>query len=63
MNRVGFVVSEDPELNSSPVTMCSLISSLVYFIRFSSYRVLNNDLKTIVFLYFFTYTLLVYKSI
>ena len=52
-----------PKLNSPLVAICSLILSLIHFIRSSSYKVLNSDLGTIVFLYFFTYTLLVYKNV
>ena len=52
-----------PKLNSPPVAICSLILSLVYSIRYSSYKVLNSDLGTMAFLYFFTYTLLVRKNV
>ena len=51
------------KLNFPPATIYSLILSLVYFIGSSSYRVLNSNLGTIAFLYFLTYTPLVYKSI
>ena len=52
-----------PKLNFPPATIYSLILSLVHSIGSSSYRVLNSDLGTIAFLYFLTYTPLVYKSI
>src|SRR6266702_634465 len=52
-----------PELNSPLVAIYSLISSSVHFIRSSSYKVLNNNLGTITFLYFLTYTPLIYKNI
>ena len=51
------------KLNSLLVAMCSLILNSVYSVGFSFYKVLNNNLGTVVFLYFFTYILLVYKSI
>ena len=52
-----------PKLNSPLVTIYSLILSLVYSIGSSFYRVLNNNSGTIVFLYFFTYILLVCRSV
>jgi len=52
-----------PKLNSPLVAICSLILSLVYFIESFSYKVLNSNLGTIVFLCFLTYTLLVYRNV
>ena len=52
-----------PELNSPLITIYSLILYSVYSIKSSSYKVLNNNLETVVFLYFFTYILLVHRSI
>ena len=51
------------KLNFPIAIIYSLILSLVYFISSSFYKVLNNNLGTIVFLYFFTYTPLVRRSI
>jgi len=51
------------KLNSPPVTICSLTLSLVHFIGSSFYKVLNSNLRTVAFLYFFTYTPLVYKNV
>ena len=51
------------ELNFFLAIIYFLILGSVHFINSSSYRVLNSDLGTIVFLYFFTYTLLVHRSI
>src|SRR6266702_1021711 len=52
-----------PELNSPLVAIYSLISSSVHFIGFFFYKVLNSDLGTIAFLYFFIYTPLVYRNV
>jgi len=52
-----------PKLNSPPVTICSLILSLVHSIGSSSYKVLNSNLGTMVFLYFLTHTPLVYRNV
>ena len=52
-----------PKLNFLLAAIYSLISSLVHSIGSSFYRVLNSNLGTIVFLYFFTYTPLVCRSI
>ena len=52
-----------PKLNSPLVAICSLISSLVYSIGSSSYKVLNSNLGTIVFLYFLTYMPLVRRNV
>ena len=52
-----------PKLNSPLVAIYSLTLSLVYSIGSSSYRVLNSDWGTIVFLYFLTYTLLVRRNV
>jgi len=52
-----------PKLNSPPVTIYSLILSLVHSIGSSSYKVLNSDLGTIAFLYFLTHTPLVCRNI
>jgi len=52
-----------PKLNSPLVAIYSLILSLVYSIVSSSYKALNSNLGTIVFLYFLTYTLLVYRNV
>ena len=51
------------KLNFLLVTIYSLILDLVYSVGSSSYKVLNNNLGTIVFLYFFTYILLVCRNI
>ena len=51
------------KLNSPLVTIYSLILSLVYFIKSSSYKVLNSNLGTIAFLYFFTHILLVCRNV
>jgi len=51
------------KLNSSPVAIYSLILSLVYSIRSSSYKLLNSDLGTVAFLCFLTYTLLVRRNV
>jgi hypothetical protein len=52
-----------PKLNSPPVAICSLISNSVHSIGSSSYRVLNSDLGTMAFLYFFTHTPLVHRNV
>jgi len=52
-----------PKLNSPLVAIYSLILSLVHSIRSSSYKVLNSDLGTVAFLYFFTYIPLVYRNV
>jgi len=52
-----------PKLNSPLVAIYSLILSLVYSIGSSSYKVLNSNLGTMVFLYFLTYTLLVRRNV
>jgi len=52
-----------PELNSPLVAIYSLIFSLVYSIGSSSCKVLNSDLGTVAFLYFLTYTPLVYRNV
>jgi len=52
-----------PKLNSPLVAICSLILSLVYSIGSSSYKVLNSNLGTMVFLCFLTYTLLVRRNV
>ena len=46
-----------PELNSPPVAMCSLILSSVHSVGSSSCKVLKRDSGTVVYLYFFTHTL------
>ena len=52
-----------PKINFPLVTMCSLISGLVYSIGSSFYKVLNSDLGTIVFLCFLIHTLLVCRNV
>ena len=52
-----------PKLNSPLVAIYSLILSLVHSIGSSSYKVLNSDLGTVVFLCFLTYTPLVYRNV
>ena len=52
-----------PKVNFLPVAICSLILGLVHFIGSSSYKVLNSNLGTIVFLYFFIYMLLVHRNV
>jgi len=52
-----------PKLNSPLVAIYSLISSLVYSIGSSSYKVLNSNSGTIASLYFLTHTLLVRRNV
>jgi len=52
-----------PKVNFPLVTMYSLILGLVHPIGSSSYKVLNSDLGTVAFLYFFIYTLLVHRNV
>ena len=52
-----------PKLNSPLVVIYSLILSSVHSVGSFFCKVLNSDLRTIVFLYFFTYMLLIYKNI
>ena len=51
------------KLNSPLITIYSLILNSVYSIGSSSYKVLNSNLGTIVFLYFLTHTLLVCRNV
>src|SRR6266568_2580423 len=52
-----------PELNSPLVAIYSLISSSVYSIRFSFYKVLNSDSGTVAFLCFFTHMPLIHRNV
>ena len=46
-----------PKLNSPLVAIYSLILYLIYFIGSSSYSILQSNCRTIIYLFFLTYTL------
>lgn len=50
------------KLNFHPAAMCLLILDIVQSIGSSSWIVLKSDLGTVVFLFFYTHTLLVRRS-
>ena len=52
-----------PKVNFPLVTIYFLILGLVYSIGSSSYKVLNSDLGTVAFLYFFIHMLLVCRNV